>query len=424
MEFLIIIFLILLNGAFSMSEIALISSRKFTLENLAKRGNKKAGKALNLSENPNHFLSTVQIGITLIGILLGIFSGDKITGKLEAFLNKIPVLGEYSETLAVLLVVMIITYFSIVFGELLPKRIGLTFPEKIASHVAGPMNVLSGLMKPFVWLLSHTNELFLRIFGIKEKQEGIITEDEIKSIIATSTSGGEIQEIEQIIVKRVFALGDRKAGELMTHRSELVWIDINDSLTEVRETIRRSSHPVYPVSDGSPDKLLGLVSVREIFQNSFQTAEFSLHELVKKPVYVPENMPAYRVLEKFKEFRIHLVVVVDEYGAVQGVLSVKDIVDSLIGDTHVTNPEDFNIVKRDENSWLADGLCPYYKLVEYFQLTNIEEAEGFTTLAGLILSKLNNIPVTGERIQWEGFELEIVDMDAMRIDKVMITTLK
>ena len=406
-----------------MSEIALISSRKFTLENAAKKGNKKAGKALNLSENPNTFLSTVQIGITLIGILLGIFSGDKLTGRLETFLNTIPFFSEYSETLAVLLVVMIITYFSIVFGELLPKRIGLTFPEKIASHVAGPMNILSRIVKPFVWLLSHTNELFLRIFGIKEKQDGIISEEEIKSIIATSTSGGEIQEIEQIIVKRVFALGDRKAGELMTHRSELIWVDIKDDLSEIRDKIKRNPHPVYPVSDTSPDNLLGLVSVSQIFQHSFEPSGFRLNELVRKPIYVPENMPAYRVLEKFKEFRIHLVVVVDEYGAVQGVLSIKDIVDSLIGDTQVVNPEDFNIVKRDENSWLADGLCPYYKFVEYFQLTNIEEADGFTTLAGLILSKLNNIPIVGERIIWEGFELEIVDMDAMRIDKVMITRL-
>lgn len=406
-----------------MSEVALISSRKYTLENAARKGNKKASKALTLAENPNTFLSTVQIGITLIGILLGIFSSERITNDLEAFLKTVPLLSSYSDTLAILLVVAIITYFSIVFGELLPKRIGLTFPEKIASFVAGPMNILSRSMKPFVWLLSHTNELFLKIFGIREKQEGIITEEEINSIIAKSTSGGEIQEIEQMIVKRVFALGDRKAGELMTHRSELIWIDINDDLTRIREIIKHNSHPVYPVSNGSPDKLVGLVTVSQIFQHSVEPSEFKLSELILKPVYVPENMPAYRVLEKFKEFRISLVMVVDEYGALQGVLSVKDIVDSLIGDTQVLNPEDYNIVKRDEHSWLADGFCPYYKLVEYFQLSDTEEAEGFTTLAGLILSKLNNIPNVGERILWEGFELEIVDMDAMRIDKVMITRL-
>ena len=421
MEFIIIILLILLNGVFSMSEIALISSRKFALENAARKGNKKAGKALELAGNPNTFLSTVQIGITLIGILIGILSGEKLSGELEILLNKVPFLVPYSESLAVFLVVMIITYFSIVFGELLPKRIGLSFPEKIASWVAGPMNLFSRMMKPFIWLLVSTNDLFLRIFGINEKQSGIISEEEIKAIIAASTTGGEIQEIEQQIVKRVFALGDRKASELMTHRSDLAWIDISDDLTLIREKIKLNPHAVYPVSDRTPDKLMGLVSVNQIFQNSADPARFSLEELIKKPVYVHENMAAYRVLEKFKEHRVHMVVVVDEYGAVQGVLSIKDLVDSLIGDTLNIGQEDFEIIKRDDNSWLADGLCPYYKLVEYFQLSGIEEAEGFTTLAGLILSRLNNFPIVGERIIWEGFEFEIIDMDAMRIDKVMIT---
>lgn len=423
MEIIIIVFLILLNGVFSMSEIALISSRKFTLENAAKKGNKKAAKALALADNPNTFLSTVQIGITLIGILTGIFSGERLIGELETFLNKLPFLSPYSESLSVLLIVMIITYFSIVFGELLPKRIGLSFPEKISSWVAGPMNLLSRMMKPFIWLLATTNELFLKLFGIKEKQRGIITEEEIKSIIAASTSGGEIQEIEQQIVKRVFVLGDRKAGELMTHRSELIWINITDDLNLVRQKITLNPHAEYPVSENTPDKLLGLVSVNEIFQSSSDPEKFKLDELIRKPVYVHENMAAYRVLEKFKEHSVHMVVVVDEYGAVQGVLSIKDLVDSLIGDTSKLSQEDYDIVQRDGKSWLADGQCPYYKFVEYFQLSNIEEPDGFTTLAGLILSKLNNFPVTGERIQWEGFEFEIIDMDAMRIDKVMITKL-
>ena len=227
--------------------------------------------------------------------------------------------------------------------------------------------------------------------------------------------------IEQQIVKRVFALGDRKASELMTHRSDLVWIDISDDLQTIREKIKSNPHAAYPVSDHTPDKLLGVVSVNQIFQNSADPAQFRLADHVKKPVYVHENMAAYRVLEKFNEHRAHMVVVVDEYGAVQGVLAVKDLVDSLIGDTLNISQEDFEIVKRGDNSWLADGLCPYYKFVEYFQLSDFEEAEGFTTLAGLILSRLNNFPVVGEHIIWEGFEFEIIDMDAMRIDKVMIT---
>jgi putative hemolysin len=421
MEILVIILLILLNGVFSMSEIALISSRKFTLESAAKKGNKKAAKALALAGSPNIFLSTVQIGITLIGILTGIFSGEKLVGELETVLNNIPFLKPYAESLSVLLIVVIITYLSLIFGELLPKRIGLSFPEKIASSLAGPMNLLSRMMKPFIWVLAKTNDLILKIFGIEESRSSIVTEEEIKSIIAASTNVGEIQEIEQQIVKRVFSLGDRKAGELMTHRSDLAWVDINDDLSMIRQKIQLNPHSTYPVSDKTPDRLLGIVSVSEIFQNSAEPALFKLGNLVRKPVYVHENMAAYRVLEKFKEFKVHTVVVVDEYGAVQGVLSIQDLVDSLIGDASMLNEEDFDITKRDDKSWLADGQCPYYKFIEYFQLADVEDADGFTTLAGLILSRLSNFPVTGDRIQWQGFEFEIIDMDAMRIDKVMIT---
>lgn len=415
--------MILLNGVFSMSEIALISSRKFSLEEKAKKGDKNAEKALQLAGNPSIFLSTVQIGITFIGILTGIFSRARLTGDLSAILRKVPFLSPYADTLSVFLIVMVITYLSIIFGELLPKSIALSFPESIASAMARPMHFLSVLMRPFIWLLGNTNKLFLKIFGIPERQSSIVTEDEIQSIIAASTREGEIQEIEQKLVKRVFSLGDRKAGELMTHRSELVWLDIKDNLSQIREKIQANSHSVYPVHERTTDNLVGLVSVNEIFQKSIDPDKFNLAELISKPVYVHENMAAYRVLEHFKEHRTNLVVVVDEYGGVQGVLSIKDLVNSLIGNEMDLNQEDDDIVKRAENSWLADGHCPYYKLVDYFQLTELEEAEGFTTLAGLILSRLNNFPRTGDRMQWQGFEFEIMDMDAMRIDKVMITKL-
>lgn len=403
-----------------MSEIALISSRKFTLESAAKKGNKNARKALELAGNPNTFLSTVQIGITLIGILTGIFSGAKLTDDLESFLKKIPLLSAYSESLAVLLVVIIITYFSIVFGELLPKRIGLSFPEKIASLVAVPMNFLSILTKPFIWLLSVTNDAFLKLFNIKENNDGIVSEEEIKSIIALSTQNGEIREIEQEIVHRVFALGDRKAGELMTHRSDVHWINKDDDLDMIHARVGQHPFQYYPVSDNSPDKLLGLVSVNEIFRNSYNADNFDLSSLTKKPVYVPENMAAYRVLEKFKKHKVHLVIVVDEYGSMQGVLSIRDLVGALIGDNYKTEKES-HIMKRDENSWLADGQCPYYEFVNYFKLSDLKEAEGYTTIAGLILSELNNFPTVGEKIKWAKFEFEIVDMDEMRIDKIMIT---
>ncbi|MEJ6979407.1 hemolysin family protein [Pedobacter sp. P351] len=421
MAIIIIIFLILLNGVFSMSEIALISSRKFKLESASKKGNKNARKALELAAKPNTFLSTVQIGMTLIGILLGVYSGDKLTDDLQRALDSVPFLNNYSETLAVVLVVIIITYFSIVFGELLPKRIGLKFPEKISALVAIPMHFLSKATKPFIWLLSTTNDLFLKMFGISGNHHGIITEEEIKAIIAESTTVGEILEIEQEIVKRVFALGDRKAGELMTHRSDLTWINIDDDLVEIRRKIDNDPHSVYPVSDNSPDKLVGLVSVSKIFRKSSEPSTFSLTELIEKPVYIQENMAAYRALEKFKEHRTHLIIVVDEYGSVEGVLSITDFVDALMGSAFQQLHEELNIVKRDEHSWLAEGQCPYYEFVNYFQLADLEVPDGFTTLAGLILSRLNNFPVIGERVHWKGFQFEIVDMDEMRIDKVIIS---
>lgn len=423
MEILIIAFLILLNGIFSMSEVALIASRRFTLESAAKRGNKNARKALELAGKPNTFLSTVQIGITLIGILTGIFSGEKLTKDLELFFDRIPFISLYSESLSVLFVVLILTYFSIVFGELLPKRIGLNSPEKIASMVARPMNFISRLTRPFIWLLVNSNELLLKLLNIREKQDGIISEEEIQSIIAASTRSGEIQEIEKEIVQRVFALGDRKAAELMTHRSDLTWININDNLDSIHTKIELNSHSSYPVSGHSSDELLGLVSVNQIFQKSFNAADFSLKDLILKPVYVQENMAAYRVLEKFREFKVHLVVVVDEHGSMQGVLSIRDLVSALIGDTFNQKNGDSNIVQRGENSWLAEGQCPYYEFVSYFHITDTLEAEGFTTLAGLILSQLNNFPVIGDRMKWGNFEFEIIDMDEMRIDKIMITKL-
>lgn len=422
MEILIIAFLILLNGIFSMSEIALVSSRRFTLESAASKGNKNARKALDLAANPNTFLSTVQIGITLIGILTGIFSGEKLTTDLINTLNNISYLAPYSETLAVVIIVIIVTYFSIVFGELLPKRIGLSFPETIATLVARPMNILSSITRPFIWLLAKTNDFFLSLFGIKDKQDGIITEEEIKSIIAESTSVGEIQEIEEDIVKRVFALGDRKAGELMTHRSDLVYIDIADDLEEIRRKIELEPHSVYPVIDKSPDNLLGTVSVNQIFTKSFSNDTLNLKDLILPPQYVQENLAAYKVLDKFKEHKLHMVMVVDEYGSIEGALSITDVVDELIGDLslHIVN-DDFSIVQRDDSSWLADGQYPYYEFVKYFKLRDAEEPDGFTTIGGLILKHLHHYPVTGERIRWKDFEMEVVDMDEKRIDKVLIT---
>jgi putative hemolysin len=423
MEIIVILILILLNGVFSMSEIALVSSRKFKLEMEAKKGNKNAQRALALANSPNTFLSTVQIGITLIGILTGIFSGKTLTTDLASFLARFEQLAPYADSMAVVIVVILITYLTIVLGELIPKRLGLSFPEKISSAVARPMTILSALTKPLIWILAQTNDFLLRLMGIKEKREGIVTEDEIKAIIAESTAGGEIQKIEQEIVKRVFALGDRRAGELRTYRTDLVWFDINATFEEVKKKVKEEPHSVYPVCDKNIDRLIGLVSLKQLFTKGIEEGTFDLKKLIQKPIFVPENMAAYRVLEHFKAHRQHCAIVVDEYGAIQGIITLDDVLDELIGDTLEEDSNDYQIIRRSENSWLVDGQFPYFELIEFLHIEEETEAEGFTTVGGLIIFLMKEIPKAGERTQWNGYELEVVDMDGQRIDKVMITKL-
>lgn len=422
MEILIILFLILINGIFSMSEIALVSARKFKLESAAKKGNSNARRALALANNPNTFLSTVQIGITLIGILTGIFSGEKIEENLRAAIMSVPLLAPYAQTIAVAVIVIVVTFFSIVFGELIPKRIGLMFPEAIASLVARPMTIVSIITKPFIWLLIKTNDLFLGIFGLKEQKEGIISEEEIKAMVQESAQGGEIQLIEQNIVQRVFALGDRKVSELMTHRSDLLSFNITDDLRGIKERAQIESHSVYPVYRKSPDNLIGIVSVKDIFPKEFKGNDFNLALFLKQPVMVPESTPAYKVLERFKESKMHYAFVLDEYGSVQGMVSMDDILDALIGDVTEYNQQEYQIIQRDDKSWLADGAYPFFEFLNYFNVQEGEFEEGdYNTLAGLILNQLSYIPKTGESVTWNGFEFEIVDMDGPKIDKVMIT---
>lgn len=423
MEFLIIGALIILNGVFSMSEIALVSSRKFKLEADAKNGNRNAQKALELANSPNTFLSTVQVGITLIGILTGIFSGQAFTDNLTVFFSKISFLSPYASSLGVVTVVIIITYLTVVFGELIPKRLGLSAPEKVSKLVAHSMMILSAITKPIIWILAKTNDFFIGLLGITEEDDNIITEDEIKAIIQQSTEEGEIQEIEQEIVSRVFSLGDRKAGELMTHRNDLVWIDKTDSFLEIKNKVDAQPHSVYPVCDGRVDNLIGLISLKQLFREGTLDGGFIIGDHLHEPIYVPENMSAYRVLEHFKAGKLHNAIVVDEYGSLQGIITINDVMDELIGDTIELDNDEYRIVQRNENSWLVDGQLPYFELAEYLKLPNKIDGEAFATVGGLFISITHRIPVTGEKVTWKGYELEIVDMDHHRIDKILISKL-
>ncbi|WP_205508879.1 hemolysin family protein [Longitalea arenae] len=421
MEVFIILLLILLNGIFSMSEIALVSSRKFKLEHAAKKGNTNARKALELANNPNTFLSAVQIGITLIGILTGIFSGERIQDELRASIEKVSWLQPYSESVSVAIIVIIVTFFSIVFGELIPKRVGLMFPETIASIVATPMTIISIITKPFIWLLTKTNDLFLGIFGLMNRKEAIVSEEEIKAMVMESAESGEIQQIEQTIVHRVFALGDRKVSELMTHRGDLLCFDLTDDLNTIKAKAQSEAHSVYPVYKQTNDNLVGVVSVKDIFPKDFSTTAFDLADFLRLPVMVPETAPAYKVLERFKESKIHYAFVLDEYGTVNGMVSMDDILDALIGDVTEYNQHEYQIVQRDENSWLADGGYPFFEFLNYFKMQHLELEEGeYNTIAGLILHTTGYIPKTGELITWNDFEFEIMDLDGPKIDKILI----
>jgi putative hemolysin len=421
MEILVIIFLILLNGIFSMSEIALVSVRKFKLESAAKKGNSNAKKALALANNPNTFLSTVQIGITLIGILTGIFSGATLTENLEVSIGQVDLLQPYANSIAVTLIVIIITFLSIVFGELIPKRVGLMFPETIASLVAAPMTIISVVAKPFIWLLTKTNDMFLAIFGLKNKKEGSVSEEEIKSIVMESAEGGEIQEIEQDIVHRVFALGDRKVSELMTHRNDLLCFELNDDLDAVRKKAQMEAHSVYPVIKKTVETFMGIVSVKDIFPRDFSHEPFVLNNFLKQPLMVHENTAAYKVLENFRLEKIHYAFVIDEYGMVQGMVSMDDILDALIGDVTEYNQQEYQIIKRDEKTWLADGSYPFFEFLHFFEKPHQHHTGDYNTLAGFLLHHLHHIPIAGEKLKWSGFEFEVVDMYGQRIDKVLIT---
>ncbi|MFN8326195.1 hemolysin family protein [Flavobacterium sp.] len=419
MEILIIFFLIILNGLFSMSEIALISARKNRLETAAKKGNKNAKTALDLANSPNEFLSTVQIGITLIGILTGIYSGDKITQDVQNFIASFPVLKPYSESIGIGVVVVVLTFFSLVLGELLPKRIGLNYPEAIAKAVAVPMKVVSKITMPFIWLLTKSTDFILDIFKIKPTADGKVTEEEIKAIIKEGTEGGEVQEIEQDIVERVFHIGDRKVNSLMTHRKSVVFLSLDDTLEEIKEKVLHELHSVYPVCKENLDEMQGIVLLKDLFVG-FDKGNFNLNEIIKEPVYFIEHTTAYKALENFKKSKIHYALVTDEYGIFQGIITLNDILEALVGDASEFYEDDFKLIAREDGTWLVDGHYSLHDFLTYFDLDELTTDYDVTTVSGLIMTELGNIPKTGEKLIWNKLEFEVIDMDGVKIDKLLV----
>lgn len=405
-----------------MSEMSLVSSKKFKLENAVKKGSVGARNALDLSEHPTRFLSTVQIGITLIGILLGVYSGENLTNDVVGILENIEIVAPYAKTLSTLIIVFLVTYMSIVLGELLPKRLGMAFPEPIITVLAGPMKILSTVTAPFVWLLTKSNDVLLAIMGLHNSGNARVTEEEIKSIVREGVEGGEIEHIEHSIVERVFELGDRKVNTLFTHRKDIVFFRTADSWEEILEKIGKEKHAVYPVTSGnSLDDTIGIVMLKDLFQ-AVSKQPFDIREYIRKPLYLNENVYAYKILELFKKHKMHYAIVVDEYGSTVGMVTMDDVVDALVGDVSDEDQEEYEIIQRDENSWLVDGQYSVIEFVKYFKLDMDYNAnQTFTTVAGLIIYKSNKLPDVGEKIYIEDFVLEVIDKDRQRIDKVLVT---
>lgn len=419
MEIVMIFLLILLNGFFSMSEIALVSARKSRLEKSAKKGNKNAKAALDLINNPNKLLSSIQIGITLIGVLTGIYSGENIVEDVVPQIMKIEVLAPFAHGIAITAVLVVVTFFSLVFGELVPKRIGLTNPEAIAKFTAIPVKIVSLVAAPFVWLLMKTTEGILKLLSIKPSLDSKVTEEEIKAIVQEGAEVGEVDPIEQDIVTRVFGLGDRKVSSLMTYRKDIVFLNADDNATTISNLVNKELHARYPVYKNDKDKVVGVVLLKDLFAH-INKPHFNLKDYIHPPQFINEHVTAYDALELFKKTKQQYCVVADEYGITQGIITMNDILEALVGNVSEMYADEYKIITREDGSWLVDGHYPFYDFLVYFDLADIVTEYNFNTVAGLVLHELGHMPETGNTLLWLNYQIEVIDMDGVRIDKVLL----
>ncbi|MEH2319781.1 hemolysin family protein [Nostoc sp.] len=422
-EILIILVLIIANGVFSMSEMAIVSARKVRLQQLANQGDAKAKVALKLAESPNHFLSTVQVGISLIGILTGAFGGATIASRLAIYVKRVPLLAPYSDPLSFGIVVLLITYFSLIVGELVPKRLALNNPERIASIVAIPMQALAAIASPVVFLLSASTDLILRVLGITASTEPQVTEEEIKILIEQGTEAGTFEEAEQDMVERVFRLGDRPVSYLMTPRPDIVWLDLDDSAEENRQKMVDSAYSRYPICQGGLDNVLGVIPVTDLLARSFRGEPLDLTIGLRQPVFVPESTRGLKVLELFKQTITHMALVVDEYGVIQGLVTLNDIMSEIVGDVPSTDGQDQpQAVQREDGSWLLDGMLPVEEFLELFGMEEwqSEERGSYQTLGGFVITNLGRIPAAADYFEWQSMRIEVMDMDGNRVDKVLV----
>jgi putative hemolysin len=426
-EILIILLLILINGVFVMSEIAIVSARKLRLQQRADEGDETAKAALDLANSPNRFLSTTQIGVTLISILTGAFGGATLASPLAARLHGIPQIAPYSSGISIIIVVLGISYLSLVLGELVPKRVGLNDPERIASAVASSMNTISRIASPVISILGWSTDLILKAINVKPIVKAPVTEEEIKILIEEGTRAGVFEETEQDIMERVFRLGDRRADTIMTPRSEIVWLDVDDAPEDMQRKIASGSYSLFPVCKRRLDNVLGIVQAKDLLSCSIKDLKVDLKTSLLPPQFIPESMHALRILERFKQTGIHLAIVLDEYGSVRGVVTLTDILEAIVGDIpHIQELAEPQIVQREDGSWLVDGMLSVEEFKEAVQIDELpgEKSGVFQTMGGFIMMRLERIPVTGDHFNWDGYRFEVVDMDEHRVDKLLVSPMK
>lgn len=424
LEIFFIFLLVLANGLFAMSEVAIISARKIRLQQWVNQGNPKARIALKLANAPNQFLSTVQIGISLIGILAGAFGGARIASKLTPLLRQIPGLAASSSVISLGIVVVAITYLSLVIGELVPKRIGLSSPERISTAIARPMQKLSGITAPLVHLLSVSTDIVLWLLGIHADTQPQATEEDIKILLEQGTEAGTLEAAETDIVQRVFRLGDRRVDSLMTPRLEITWLDLEDTPEKNRQTMLNSVHSRFPVCQQGLDNVVGIAHVKDLLRTSLQDQDFDLMDALHRPLFVPETLRTLKVLELFKRSDTsNTALVVDEYGVIQGLVTATDILEAMVGDLPSTEELiDPLIVQREDGSWLLDGMLPVEELYDLLAIQESSHVQNtsYQTLGGFMIHHLGRIPDTADHFNWKGLRFEVVDMDGNRVDKVLV----
>ncbi|KAF0099076.1 MAG: hypothetical protein FD187_2861 [bacterium] len=427
MDIALLLFLILLNGVFAMAEIAVVSSRKARLQRLAEDGSPGAGSALALHADPSNFLSTIQVGITSIGILSGAIGETALADPLAAWLSGWDLLAPYAYWISLTVVVVVLTYFAVVVGELVPKRLALMAPEGIASLVARPMNLLTRATRPLVWLLSTSSSVVLRVLGAKRKEEPPVTDDEINVLMEQGAEAGVFHESEQEIVSNVLRLDEQRIAAIMTHRSDIYLIDLDEPEEEIRQRLAESPFERIVVCRDGLEHIAGILRTSDLLQPMLSGAPLDIESRLREPLYVPDSVTTTQLLESFRQSRMQIALIVDEYGELEGLVTLTDVLTSIVGDLpSAEGPDDMDVVQREDGSWLVDGSVTAERLKSVFDIEADlpgEEENAYNTLGGFVMHMLGRVPTVADHFDWEGLRFEVVDMDRNRVDKVLVSRL-